>query len=234
MDLVHRLRNGKWIWELVCVFLAYVAAGEIGLSIPFTSGNVSPLWPPAGVALAATLLCGFRVWPAVALGAYVVNYFSDVPHLAAVGIAIGNTLGPLCGAWLLLHLSEFQPSLTRLRDVLGVILCGALGGTAVSATIGAGVLFLTGVNAWSGFGSALMMWWLGDSMGVVIVTPLALTFRGILAVRGESRRIELACLLLGAVGSAVVIFDPHFRLMRPDVFAFGLFPFVLWGAIRFE
>jgi len=234
MDLVHRLRNGKWIWELVCVFLAYVAAGEIGLSIPFTSGNVSPLWPPAGVALAATLLCGFRVWPAVTLGAYVVNYFSDVPHLAAVGIAIGNTLGPLCGAWLLLHLSEFQPSLTRLRDVLGVILCGALGGTAVSATIGAGVLFLTGVNAWSGFGSALMMWWLGDSMGVVIVTPLALTFRGILAVRGESRRIELACLLLGAVGSAVVIFDPHFRLMRPDVFAFGLFPFVLWGAIRFE
>jgi PAS domain S-box-containing protein len=234
MDLVRRIRNSKWIWELVCVFLAYVAAGEIGLAVPFTSGNVSPVWPPAGVALAAILLGGFRVWPAVALGAYVVNYFSDVPHLAAVGIAVGNTLGPLCGAWLLRHLSNFQPSLARLRDVLGIILCGALCGPAVSATIGAGVLFLTGVNAWSGFGSALMMWWLGDSMGVVIVTPVVLTFRGILSVQGESRRIELVCLLLGALGSAVAIFEPHFKLIRPDVFAFVLFPFVLWGAIRFE
>jgi PAS domain S-box-containing protein len=71
-------------------------------------------------------------------------------------------------------------------------------------------------------------------MGVLIVTPLVLTCTGLMSIREERRRVELACLLLGAVGGALVIFDPRLGLMRADVFAFGVFPFVLWGAIRFE
>ena len=234
LNLVQGHRKRRRIWELVCVLVAYLVAGEIGLAVPFTSGNVSPLWPPAGVALAAMVILGYRVWPAVALGAFLVNFFTGIPHLAAAGIALGNTVGPLCGAWLLRQLPRFQPSLTRLRDVLGMSILGAFCGTAVSATVGAGVLFLTGVNAWSGFASAWLMWWLGDAMGVLIVTPLVLTFTGLTSIREERRLVELACLLLGAVGSALVIFDPRLGLMRADMFAFGVFPFVLWGAIRFE
>lgn len=227
-------RTRPRILEFVYVFAACLLAGEIGLAVPFTSGNVSPLWPPAGVALAAMLLFGYRIWPAVALGALIVNFFTRVPHLAAVGIALGNTVGPLCGAWFLRQLPRFRPSLTRLRDVLGMGILGAFCGTAVSATVGAVVLFLTGVNAWSGFASAWLIWWLGDAMGVLIVTPLVLTFTSLLSTRKHHRRVELACLLLGAVGSALLIFDPRLGLMRTDAFAFGVFPFVLWGAIRFE
>ena len=234
LNLLQSHRKRRRTWELVCVLAAYLLAGEIGLAVPFTSGNVSPLWPPAGVALAAMLIFGYRIWPAVALGAFIVNFFTGIPHLAAVGIALGNTVGPLCGAWLLRQLPSFRPSLTRLRDVLGMSILGAFCGTAVSATVGAGVLFLTGVNAWSGFASAWLMWWLGDAMGVLIVTPLVLTFTGLTSIREERRLVELACLLLGAVGSALVIFDPRLGLMRADMFAFGVFPFVLWGAIRFE
>jgi integral membrane sensor domain MASE1 len=123
--------------DFVYVFAACVLAGEAGLAIPFTSGNVSPFWPPAGVALAATLLFGYRIWPAVALGALIVNFFTGVPHVAALGLALANTVGPLFGAWLLRRLPGFQPSLTRLRDVLGLATLGAFCGTAVSATIGA-------------------------------------------------------------------------------------------------
>lgn len=184
--------------------------------------------------MAAMLIFGYRIWPAVALGAFVVNFFSAIPHLAAVGIAFGNTAGPLCGAWLLRRLPGFQPSLTRLRDVLGLSVLGALCGPAVSATVGVGVLFLTGVNAWSGLASAWLMWWLGDALGVLVITSLVLTFTGLRSVRGKRRLAELACLLLGALGSALVIFEPRLGLMRADVFAFGVFPFVLWGAIRFE
>lgn len=227
-------RKLRPIGELVCVLGVYLLAGEIGLAVPFTSRNVSPVWPPAGVALAAMLIFGYRIWPAVALGAFIVNFFTDIPHVAAAGIALGNTVGPLCGAWLLRQLPRFRPSLTRLRDVLGMSICGAFCGTAVSATVGAGVLFLTGVNAWSGFAPAWLMWWLGDAMGVLIVTPLVLTFTGLMSIREGRRLVELACLLLGAGGSALVIFDPRLGLMRADLFAFGVFPFVLWGAIRFE
>ncbi len=221
-------------WQLLCVVVAYLLAGEIGLAVPFTSGNVSPVWPAAGVALASVLMFGYRIWPAVALGAFIVNFFTGIPHLAAAGIALGNTVGPVCGALLLRQLPKFQPSLTRLRDVLGVSILGAFCGTAVSATVGASVLLLTGVNAWSGFASSWVMWWMGDAMGVLIVTPLVLTFAGLMSIRGGRRWIEITCLLLGALGSAWVIFDPWLGLMRADLFAFGVFPFVLWGAIRFQ
>ena len=233
LNLLQSPRKRRWIWELVCVLAVYLLAGEIGLAVPFTSGNISPLWPPAGVALAAMLIFGYRIWPAVALGAFIVNFFTGIPHLAAAGVALGNTVGPLCGAWFLRQFPGFRPSLTRLRDVLGMSILGALCGTAVSATVGAGVLFLTGVKAWSGFASAWLMWWLGDAMGVLIVAPLVLTFAGLISIREERRLVEFACLLLGAVGSALVIFDPRLGLIRADVFAFGVFPFVLWGAIRF-
>jgi integral membrane sensor domain MASE1 len=124
---------GRSMWELFCVFAAYSVAGKIGLAAPFTSGNVSPLWPPAGIALASMLMFGYRVWPAVALGALVVNFLTPVPHVSAVGIAFGNTLGPLCGTWLLRRLPTFHTSLTSLRDVLGLnmaaIICAAASAT---------------------------------------------------------------------------------------------------------
>ncbi len=220
--------------DFVYVLAACVLAGEAGLAIPFTSGNVSPLWPPAGVALAATLLFGYRIWPAVALAAFITNFFTAVPHVAALGIALANTVGPLCGAWLLRRLPGFRPSLTRLRDVLGLATLGAFCGTAVSATIGTTVLFLTGVNAWSGFASAWRVWWLGDAMGVLIIAPLVVTFTRLMSIRGTRRLLELALLLVGAVGSALLMLDPRLGFLGADVFAFGVFPFVLWGAIQFD
>jgi integral membrane sensor domain MASE1 len=90
-------------------------------------------------------------------------------------------------------------------------------------------LFLAGVNAWSGFPSAWLMWWFGDAMGVLIVTPAILTFPELLSIRQKGMLIELSCLLLGALGAALLIFDPQLGLARPEVFAFGIFPFVLWG-----
>lgn len=220
--------------EILAVFAVYMLAGEAGLLTPFTSGNVSPFWPAAGVALAGVLLFGYRIWPAVALGAFIVNFFTGVPHIAAAGMALGNTIGPLCGAWLLHRLPGFRTSLRRLRDVLGVVVLGGFCGPAVSATCGALVLLLTGVRAWSAFGPAWLMWWLGDAMGVLIATPLLLTLPGLIRSLQDRRLVELSILLLGASGSALLIFDPQIGFMRADVFAFGIFPFVLWGAIRFE
>jgi integral membrane sensor domain MASE1 len=88
-DLQTRPTHGL-ILQLILTFISYLLTGEIGLAVPFTSANVSPVWPAAGVALAAMLICGKQVWPAVALGAFVVNYSSGLPFRAALGIAAGN------------------------------------------------------------------------------------------------------------------------------------------------
>lgn len=225
-------QRGGGLPAAALVLAAYVLGGRIGLAVPFTSGNVSPIWPPAGIALAATVLFGYRVWPALAAGAFLVNYFSPVPALAALGIAVGNAAGPLAAAWLLRRLLDFRPSLTRLRDVLGLIVLGALGGTAISATIGTLVLCLIHVNAWSSVGSSWLIWWLGDAMGVLIVAPLVLTALGLREIGGR-RLLELLALLCGTAGVCVLVFTTRSG-MGHDILTLVLFPFVIWGAIRFE
>src|SRR5208337_5279061 len=81
-EVRNRLRSALqagYLQRLVVVFAAYFVAGRIGLSVPFTSGNVSPVWPPAGIALAAILVWGYRVWPGIALAAFLVNFLSPIP-----------------------------------------------------------------------------------------------------------------------------------------------------------
>jgi serine phosphatase RsbU (regulator of sigma subunit)/integral membrane sensor domain MASE1 len=239
----HRVqthRTVQYVFELVVVFAAYFLTGMVGLAIPFTSGNVSPVWPPSGIALAAILMLGYRIWPAVAVGAFLVNFFTPIPTVAALGIAVGNTLGPLTGAWLLRRLPSFHPmrsirSLTRLKDVLALIVFAALGATAISATLGATALSLTPVNPWSSFGRAWLVWYLGDAMGVLIVTPPLLTFTRLVSIREPRQVLNLAALVAGAVISCLFIFDKRLGFStQEDLFAFAVFPFVIWGAIRFE
>jgi phosphoserine phosphatase RsbU/P len=224
----------KLIPQLIVTFAAYFVAGKIGLAIPFTSANVSPLWMPAGLALAAMLFWGKRVWPAIALSAFAVNYFGGLPFLVSAGIALGNTAGAICGVLLLQRSSDFQSSLARLRDVLRLTIFGGLCGSAVSATFGTLVLFIAGINAWSGFRSAWLMWWFGDALGILVLTPMLLTIARLAAFVRKGRLSELAWLGIGALGTCVLVFHASGGSMRPELFAFGVFPFVLWGAIRFE
>src|SRR5256885_12493514 len=65
-----------YLTRLLLVFVAYSIGGTLGLAVPFTNGNVSPVWPPAGIALAAILFWGYGMWPGIALGAFLVNLFT--------------------------------------------------------------------------------------------------------------------------------------------------------------
>src|SRR5215831_11503024 len=99
----HELPRGssqRYALRLVTVFVLYFAAGKLGLSVPFTSGNVSPVWPASGVALASVLRWGYGVWPAVALASFFVNFLSPISTVSCIGIAIGNTSSALVGAYL--------------------------------------------------------------------------------------------------------------------------------------
>src|SRR6266568_3341598 len=158
--------------RLALVFVLYLAAGKLGLSAPFTSGNVSPVWPASGVALASVLLWGYEVWPAIALAAFLVNFLSPISTLSSVGIALGNTSSALVGGYLVRRFAKGRPSFERLPDVLGLMALGAALAPMVAASVGVTTLLLTQVRAWSGFNTAWQVWWLGDAMGVLIITPM--------------------------------------------------------------
>src|SRR5262245_27878449 len=183
--------------ELVVVFLAYYVAGELGQATTnIRSSNLGPVWPAYGIALASLLGFGPRVWPALAASAFAIAGSSSVPLLAAAGQALGATAAALTGAALLRRIPGFDPSLSRLRDALGLIVVGAFGSALVSAFIGTLSLFAFQVQPYSGLGSAWLIYWLGDSTGVLLVTPLVFTLPGLVGRMRLRKRVSVALFAL--------------------------------------
>jgi PAS domain S-box-containing protein len=226
---------GKYLAQIAMVFAVQFAAGKLAEVLPIiNSGGVGPVWPASGIALGAFLLFGYQVWPGVAAAAFLLTLLSPIAPVAAVAYGLGSTLAALSGAFLLRRVVNFDPSLSRLRDALGLIVFGAFGSSIVSASIGVSVLYAAHVRGWSGFGSAWLIYWLGDSMGVLLVTPLVLTFRNLLRIRPRVRIAEFAALLLLLTVACFIVFgDLPLVPVRLNVLAFAVLPFVMWAAIRF-
>jgi PAS domain S-box-containing protein len=212
----------------------YFLAGMAGLAAPFTAGNVSPVWPASGVALACLLLFGLRCWPAIYLAAFLVNFFWHLPLMPALGLAGGNTAAAVTGAFLLRSIPGFQTSLTRLRDMLGLMVLAAVLSSTISSSIGTGVLVFSGVKPWATEAPLWLMYYLGDAMGILLVAPLLLSLHELFKLRSTARILELAGLLLLTTLTSVLLFDEHlYFAVRYSVLALLVFPFVLWAAIRF-
>jgi PAS domain S-box-containing protein len=225
----------EFIAQTVIVFGAYLLAGKFGQAIAnVRSGNVGPVWPAYGIALAAVLLFGRRVWFGIAAAAFFVAWLSPVPALTAAGQAAGATLAALVGSFLLQRFANFQPSLSELRDVLSLVLLGALGSALVSATIGVFVLYASHLQSYTGLGSAWLIYWLGDGTGVLLVTPLLLTARGFQKGRSWPEILEFVALLFLVTVACLILFGGFsFISLEIRVLAFALLPLVMWAAIRF-
>ena len=225
----------KFAGQLAVVFIAYLIAGKLGqATTAIRSSNLGPVWPAYGIALAAFLNCGYRVWPAIALSAFVVAAEGAVSPLAAAGQTMGATLGSLTGMYFLRRIPDFDPLLPRLRDALGLVAFGAFGSALISSSIGILSLYATGVQPYSGVGAAWAIYWLGDSTGVLIVTPLLFTLPQLVHIRSHARLLELASLLtLLTVGCAIVFGAFPAISIRLDALAFAVLPLVMWGAINF-
>jgi len=206
----------------------YYGSAKLGLLAAVAHGVVSSAWPPTGVALAALLLAGVRYWPAIAIGAFVLNATSGVPLLGAAGIGMGNTLEAVVGALLLQRVARFRPSLERLRDVLALMLLGAVVSTTVSATIGVASLWLSGAISPGSYGSLWFVWWSGDAMGVLVFGSLLLTWAATPRLRESPGRtveaLALVVLLLVLTGALFTL---------PFSYVYAIFPVVTWAALRF-
>ncbi|QKV95191.1 MASE1 domain-containing protein [Streptomyces sp. NA02950] len=222
-------RYGAMVLRIAAVAALYYAGARIGLLQELVRGQVTPLWPPTGIALACLLLLGPGIWPGVALGALAVNAPIGPSPLAVVAIVAGNTLAPLC-SFLLLKRAGFRISLNRLRDALALVFLGALLGMLISATVGTAVLVLAGALPSGGFWPAWSVWWTGDAMGVLVITPLLLALRGARVPREIHlyRWLEAAVLLLGTAAVTLVATRSIASLL------FLVFPFLIWAALRFQ
>lgn len=225
-----RLRlAGRAIVMPLLVAVAYIAAARFGFSFAFATKQVTAIWPPTGIAIAALLLYGYRVWPGIWLGAFVSNAVSSEPAWTAAAIATGNTLAPVFGSFLLQRFG-FQNALERVRDVVLLALCGSAVAMTVSATNGVIDLALARIVPWSAFASVWWVWWTGDAMGVLFVAPLLLTWITSIGrkARPDGRGLELALLGLTLVAASWLSF------LSAVALRLSVYPFIVWAALRFR
>jgi signal transduction histidine kinase len=225
----------EFLRHVVIAFVGYYIAAKLGqATTSIRSGNLGPVWPASGIALAAVLAYGYRVWPGVAAGCFLGAYQSPVLALTAAGQAAGATLAAVVGAFLLRRIDSFGPALSRLRDALALIVLGAFASAIISASIGVLSLYATGREVYSGVASAWLIYWLGDATGVLVVTPLVFTLPALVKVRSGKRIVELAAILVLVMAACFLIFgDLPLIPIRLHVLAFAVLPLVMWAAIDF-
>src|SRR6266704_190438 len=221
---------------LAALAAGYFVAGKVGLEVAYVHPSATVVWPPSGLTLAAFLLLGYEVWPAILLGAFLVNITTAGDVATSAAIAAGNTLEGLVGAYLVNRFARGHRACERARDIFKLAGLAALGSTAVSATAGVVALSLAGFARWTDFGSIWSTWWMGDVLSDVVVAPAVLLWAARPRVRWTRRQaLEAVALLACLAVVGIAVFDglvpwkdKHYPL------EFLCVPLLLWAAFRFE
>ncbi|HEV2995242.1 MAG TPA: MASE1 domain-containing protein [Chthoniobacterales bacterium] len=214
--------------------LVYFVAGKLALKLAFLHASASPVWPPTGIALAALLLLGYRAWPAIFIGAFLVNATTVGSIATSLGIATGNTLEALCGAWLVNHFAGGLHVFDRPQNVFKFAGAAILS-TIVSPTFGLTSLALGGFADWANYGTIWMTWWLGDFAGALVVAPLILLWSTAPPRRWTRRdAVEVGVLLFLLFAVTEAVFGGWISVSaRNYPISFICGPIVIWTAFRF-
>lgn len=228
----------KWlnyILLLIFVFALYFITARVGLKINSVSGFATLIWAPSGIALAALLILGYRYWPAITVGAFLINLVTGARPLVALGISVGNTLEPLIGAYLLNRFVKFQHNLEQVKDVLGLVLFASLLSTTVSATFGTTSLWLGKNFKSTAFSKTWFAWWIGDMLGILVVAPLILVWiRQWRDLKNLKRILEMTAYIIILISISILVFRGYSSLhITPFALSYFIFPLLLWAALRF-
>ena len=234
MKTVTLSRTASDLVLLAGLAAVYFVAGKLGLRLAFVNASATPVWPSAGIGLAALLVLGYRVWPAILLGAFFVNITTAGSLASSAAIAIGNTLEGVVGAYLVNRYANGRDCFDRPGNIFRFAGLVAVMSATISATWGATTLSLTGSAHWVEYGSIWLTWWLGDAAADLVVTPVLVLWSRP-SPRGWHRGhlLETAVLLVSLVVVSQLVFGGLF----PDKnypLDFLCIPFLLWAALRFE
>ncbi|WP_179892319.1 MASE1 domain-containing protein [Streptomyces sp. rh34] len=223
-------RRAVYVAQILGVAGAYYLSGRLGLmrQVVVDGAVVTPLWPPTGIALAALLCLGVRVWPGIALGALLtVLETGSAFTVSSLAIMFGNTVAPLA-SYALLRRVGFRSELVRLRDGVCLVFLGAFAGMLISATIGSFTLLLDGKAPPGRFWLVWSSWWAGDAMGVLVVAPVLLVLRGVRWPRPSDRWLEASVLAVVVVVSSLIATRSSLSMI------YLVFPVIIWAALRFQ
>jgi diguanylate cyclase (GGDEF)-like protein len=220
---------------MVGLAAVYFAAAKLGLSLAFVNPSATAVWPPTGIALAAFLIFGTRVWPAIFAGAFFANLTTAGSVLTSFGIAGGNTLEGLLGAYLVQRFAAGRQAFARPRNAFRFAVLAAGGSPVVSATFGVTSLVLGGFAQLADVARIWVTWWLGDGAGALVVAPVVLLWTENPRVQwGRRQALEAVALLVSLVLVAELVFGGRFPAATKNYpLEFLCIPLLLWAAFRF-
>ncbi|MGE5820298.1 MAG: MASE1 domain-containing protein [Deltaproteobacteria bacterium] len=215
---------------MLALSAVYFCTGKLGLFLAYLHPSASAVWPPSGIALAALLLWGYRLWPGIFVGAFLVNITTAGSLETTLGIAAGNTLEGLLGAWLINRFAGGPKAFERARNIFRFTALAALVSTAVGATVGVTALSLEGFVQGQQYAAIWLTWWLGDMAGDLLVAPLLVIWVTQPYPHLNTNRIlEAAGVLLLLMLSGYIVFLAGSRFLLESIVILPL----LWAAFRF-
>ena len=229
-------RGPSWRYavELGGIAAVYFVVAKLGLALASINPSATPIWPPTGLALAAVLLWGYRVWPAVFVAALLANATTAGSIYTASLIALGNTLECLVGGHLVNRWSDGRATFDTPAGVTRFALISLLAATPISATVGVGSLLVAGFADEAHVSSIWATWWLGDLAGAVVIAPVIVLWARN-AVRPSSPRELRATAAVVATASlvGVIAFSPLIgqSTIKDSLGFLSVVP-LLWAALR--
>ncbi len=219
---------GKTVAAIAGLAALYFTAAKLGLTLAFLNASATAVWPPTGIALAALLLMGTRVWPGVFLGAFLANLTTAGTPMTSLGIAAGNTLEALLGASLVNKFAGGRDAFDQAQNIFRFVLLAAMISTTVSATMGVSTLSLSGFVRPGDYGPVWLTWWLGDAAGALVIASFVLLWsRHPHVTWTREQMLEGAFLIVAVLVVAGVVFGGLFS------FEYLTVPLLAWAAFRF-
>jgi PAS domain S-box-containing protein len=224
----------------LAVAVVYAVAAKVSFLFTIPPGNITPIFPAAGLALAAAMIMGRKALTGIWLGSFTVNAISfidgSMPFVetgaanwpVAAFIGLGAMSGAAIGAFLVRRFCRDEFPLQSGRNVLILVTVGALGCCLISPTFGVLSLTLSGNIPWERFGYSWVTWWVGDAAGTLIGAPLFLAWQ---PRRPFSRNAW--CIPEAAVLGCTTLLACFFVFFRNTPCEYGLLPLLLWAAYRF-
>jgi diguanylate cyclase (GGDEF)-like protein len=230
-----RSRFLKNFAALAAISAVYVVGGKLGLVLASVNASATAVWPCTGIALASFLILGYRVWPAIFAGAFLVNITTAGSVATSIGVATGNTLEGIVGCYLVSRFAGGRHLFERAQDVFKFGFLSGMVSTAVSATFGVTSLAVGGFADVAKYGSIWCTWWLGDAVGAIVVTPLLLLWNENPRVNWTREQIiELASLFIGLSFTSWMIFGGRFHsTLKNYPLEYLCIPFLIWAAYRY-
>lgn len=213
--------------------IVYTISALVGLQWAVSPGAGTAVWPAAGVAFAALVLGGLRLWPAILVGRLIAAALTGSPQPWWIDglVALATTAGAVIPAYLARRAGGIEPSLGRMRDILWLTLGGGIGGGIISASFGVLALVAGGLplarapNIW-------LNWWAGFLVGALTIAPLILGWsrRSAWQLRRRQWGHLLACLATVAAAGYLTFFSPG----GPYFPAWYVYPPLVWAALAFH